>query len=190
MNLHDERPVREQVKSGFIIVAKFLAAFAISVTFLAGCEFIRGSSDWHHTLLGWGLITATIVVMTATVRFWATGFVGFIAYGALRSLLGILAPSAFHASRRYMVALFVSVFAMSALSLHFTGKKIVITPLDRASIVIAASCVLLAFLLADTYKGAVVFNAGNVALLLSWWVDRTSNRVGHKKHDAGGLAHL
>lgn len=180
MNLHDERPVREQVKSGFIIVGKLLAAFAISVTFLGGCEFVRRSSGWHDTVLGWGLIAATIVVMTGTVRFWASGFVGFIGYGALRSLVGILAPSAFHASRSYMVALFVSVFAMSVLSLRFTEKKIVITPLDRASIVIAAICVLLAFLFADTYKGAVVFNAGNIALLLSLWVARTSKRISHQ----------
>jgi hypothetical protein len=187
MNLHDERPVAEQIKSGFVIVGKLLAAFAISMTFLAGCEFIRGSSGWHDSFLGWGLIIASIVVMTATVRFWAAGFVGFIAYGALGSSVGILAPSAFHSSRRYMVALFVSVFVMSALSLRFAKKKIVITPLDRASIVIAASCVLLAFLFADTYKGAVVFNAGNVALLLSWWMARASKRVYHKKHDAAGI---
>lgn len=187
MDLHDERPVREQVKSGFIIVGKLLAAFAISVTFLAGCEFVRGSSGLHDTLLGWGLIIATSVVMTATVRFWAAGFFAFIAYGALRSLVGILAPSAFRVSRWYMVVLFVSVFAMSVLSLRFTAKKIVITPLDRACIVIAAICVLLAFLFADTYKGAVVFNVGTIALLLSWWVARTSKRVGHKNHDAARI---
>lgn len=188
MNLHDERPARDQVKSGFVIVGKLLAAFAISMTFLAGCQFIRGSSGWHNSLLGWGLIIASIVVMTATVRFWVAGFVGFLAYGALRSLVGILAPSAFHSSRQYMVALFVSVFVMSILSLRFTQKKIVITRPDRASIVIAASCVLLAFLFADAYKGAVVFNIGNVALLLSWWMARTLNRVSHKKHDAAGIA--
>jgi hypothetical protein len=53
MNLHDERPVAEQIKSGFVIVGKLLAAFAISMTFLAGWEFIRGSSGWHDSLLGW-----------------------------------------------------------------------------------------------------------------------------------------
>ncbi len=181
--MHDERPVREQVKSGFVIIGKLLAAFAIGVIFLAGSEFIRGARGWHDLLLGWGLVIASVVVMAITVRFWAAGFVGFIAYGALRSVGGILAPLAFHVSRPYMVVLFASASVMSGLGLRFGHKKLAITPLDRASIVIAASCVLLAFLFADTYRGAVVFNAGNIALFLSWWATRTSKHVSHKKHD-------
>ena len=187
MNVHDERPVREQIESGFVIAGKLLAAFAIGVTFLAGCEFIRGSGGWHDIVLGWGLIIASVVVMATTVRFWMAGFVGFIAYGALRSLRGILAPSAFHVPQWHMVILFVSAFAMSGLGLRLADKKLVITPLDRASIVIAASCVLVASIFADSYKGALVFNAGNIALLLSWWAARTSRRVSHEKPDAGRI---
>ncbi len=82
---------------------------------------------------------------------------------------GVFVADAFHGSRPYMAIVSASAFAMAILSHRFTSKKLHITPMDRASIVIAAGCLLLSFLLGDTYKGIAVFNAGNLSLLLSWY---------------------
>jgi hypothetical protein len=182
----DRRPVGEQVKSGFRIVGKMLVAFAIAVTFMAGCELSRAPRP-SQIVLAWVLITMSVLVMTTTVRFWAAGFFGFIAYGALRSLGGVFFADVFHVSRLYMAIVSASVFAMAILSHRFTSKKLHITPIDRASLVIAAGCVLLTFLFGDTYKGIVVFNAGNLFLLLSWWIARKSRHNRHHSHTAPAM---
>ena len=162
-----------------------LVAFTIAVTFMAGCELIRAPHS--QVVLGWVFITMSILVMTTTVRIWAAGFFGFIAYGAWRSLGGIFFADVFHVSRLYMAIVSVSAFAMAILSHRFTSKKLNITPIDRASLVIAAGFVLLAFLFGDTYKGIAVFNAGNISLLLSWWAARKSRRNRHKGHAAPAM---
>ena len=85
----DRRPVIEQVKSGFRIVGKILVAFAIAVTFMAGCELVRMPRYSYPLVPGWVLIFMSVLVMTTTVKFWAAGFFGLIAYGALRCLGGV-----------------------------------------------------------------------------------------------------
>ena len=180
----DRRPVIEQVKSGFRIVGKMLVAFAIAVTFMAGSAVIRTPRYSYQLALGWALILISLLVMTTTVRFWAAGFFGFIAYGAFRCLGGVFVADVFHISRLYMVIVSVSAFAMALLSYRFTSRRLNITAIDRASIVIAASCVLLTFLFGDNYSGLAVFNAGNVSLLVSWAVARLSRNNHHKTHAA------
>jgi hypothetical protein len=180
----DRRPVVEQVKSGFRIVGKMLVAFAIAITFMAGCALIRAPRYSSQLVLGWVLIVMSILVMTTTVRFWAAGFFGFIAYGAVRSLGGVFFADAFHVSRLYMAIVSASAFAMAILSHRFASKKLHITPIDRASIVIASGCVLLTFLFGDSYKGIAVFNVGNLSLALSWWAARISRDNRHKSHSA------
>ena len=110
----DRRPVVEQVKSGFRIVGKMLVAFAIAVTFMAGFGLIRAPRYSSQIVLGSVLIMMSILVMTTTVRFWAAGFFGFIAYGALRSLGGVFVADAFHGSRPYMAIVSASAFAMGS----------------------------------------------------------------------------
>ena len=170
----DRRPVIEQVKSGFRIVGKMLVAFAIAVTFMTGSALIWPPRNSYQLALGWALILMSVLVMTTTVRFWAAGFFGFIAYGALRSLGGVFVADVFRVSRLYMFIVSLSAFAMALLSYRFTSRRLHITAIDRASIVIAASCVLLTFLFGDTYWGLAVFNAANFSLLLSWGVGRLS----------------
>jgi hypothetical protein len=180
---HDTRPVGEQVKSGFIIVAKILAAFGIAVTFLSGSTLIRSlPRTWNHFTLGWLIVALSIAAMFTTVRFWAAGFCGFVGYGAFRSLGGILVAGAYHVPRLYMAALSASIFLMFLLSIRFTSKKWQITPVDRISAVIAASSMLVALLMGNTYEGVLVFNAGNVALLLSWFAARTAKHHRHSRH--------
>jgi len=180
----DRRPVIEQVKSGFRIVGKMLVAFAIAVTFMAGCELIRAPRYSYQFALGWVLVLVSILVMATCVKFWAAGFFGFIAYGAYRSLGGVFVADVFHVSRQYMVIVSVSAFAMAILSFRFTSKQFHIRAIDRASIVIAACCVLLTFLFGDNYRGLAVFNFGNLSLLLSWLVDRASRHNRRKSHSA------
>jgi len=54
---------------------------------------------------------------------------------------------------------------MSILCIRFASSKRRIIRIDRASLVVAAICVLLAFLLMDSYKSVAVLNIGNV---VSW----------------------
>jgi hypothetical protein len=183
----DKRPALEQIKSGFLIVAKMLGAFGIAVTFLTGTVLIRTPRYSYDIALGWLLIIVSVVVMTTTVRFWAAGFGGFVAYGAWRSLGGILFAGAYQVSRLYMGFVSASMFAMAILCFRFTSKKVRITPIDRASVVIAASCVLVAVLFGDTYKSIAVFNVGNLALFLLWWASRVSRHSRHRKHTASAV---
>ena len=81
-----------------------------------------------------------------------------------------------------MAAVSASVFLMFLLSIRFTSKKAKINPIDRISIVIAASSMLLAFLMGNTYEGVFVFNIGSVALLASWFAARTGRHHRHSKH--------
>jgi hypothetical protein len=120
--------------------------------------------------------------MFTTVRFWAAGFSGFVGCGAFRLLGGVLAANAYHVPRLYMAALSASIFLMFILSIRFASKKWQITPVDRISVVIAASSMLVSFLMGNTYEGVLVFNVGNVALLLSWFAARTARHHRHSKH--------
>ncbi len=88
----DRRPVKEQVKSGFRIAGKLVAAFCIAAVFYSGCALVQQAAGSSQVVSGWVLITLSIVAMAITVRFWAGGFVGFIAYAALRLLVGTLLP--------------------------------------------------------------------------------------------------
>src|ERR1700719_4333213 len=89
----DKRPVKEQVKSGFRIAGKLVAAFCIAGIFYSGCALVQQATRSSQIVSGWLLITLSIVVMAITVRFWAGGFVGFIAYATLRLLVGTLFAS-------------------------------------------------------------------------------------------------
>jgi hypothetical protein len=106
----------EQVMSGFLIAAKLVAAFCIAATFMAGCALVQTSGISSQIAIGWVLIIASIIVMGTTVRFWAAGFFGFIAYGALRCLGATLFASSVRVSPFYMLSLAASLFAMSTLS--------------------------------------------------------------------------
>ena len=81
-----------------------------------------------------------------------------------------------------MVGLSASIFLMFILSIRFTSKKWEITPTDRISVVIAASSMLVSFLMGNTYEGVLVFNVGNIALLLSWFTARTMRHRRYSDH--------
>jgi hypothetical protein len=178
----DHRPVSEQIKSGVLISIKILVAFAIAVVFMAGCVLIGKAYNWHQAAAGWLLASVSIVLMATTVRFWAAGFFGFVGYGALRSLGGVFVADVFHVSREYMLLVSMSLIVMAVLSHRFVSKHLQLTVIDCASLVIAASCVLITFLLGDTYKGFFVFNLGNLVLLISWWKARLAKQNRHKSH--------
>jgi hypothetical protein len=81
-----------------------------------------------------------------------------------------------------MLALSASIFLMFLLSIHVALKKSKATPIDRVSIVIAASSMLVAFLMGNTYQGVIVFNIGNAALLVSWFAARATRHHRRGKH--------
>jgi hypothetical protein len=164
---HDRRPVKEQVKSGFRIAGKLVAAFCIAGIFYSGCALVQQATRSSQIVSGWLLITLSIVVMAITVRFWAGGFVGFIAYATLRLLVGTLFASSLRVSPLYLLSVAASLFAMGMLSIRFASLKPHLTRPDRASLVLAAICFLVSLPLMDSYRSVAVLNVGNVALVLS-----------------------
>jgi hypothetical protein len=172
----------EQVKSGLMIVIKMLIAFGVAVTFMAGCALIRMPGNLQRMVIGWLLLIVSIVVMTTTVKFWAAGFFGLVAYGAFRSLGGILISPPVHMSRLYMVSVSASIFVMTFLCFGIALNEGHVRATERVSVVIAASCVLMAVLAGDSYKSVAAFNIGNVALFLSWQIARTRRRRRRKSH--------
>jgi hypothetical protein len=123
--------VKEQVKSGFLIAGKLVAGFCIATVFLSGCALIEEGNGSSQTVIGWLLITLSIVVMAVTVRVWAAGFVGFVAYAALRLFGGTLFASSLRVSPLYMLSLAGSMFAMGMLCIRFVSRKPHITRIDR-----------------------------------------------------------
>jgi hypothetical protein len=177
--------VKEQVKSGFLIAGKLVAAFCIAGVFLSGYALIQDTSP-AQTLIGWLLIALSIVVMALTVRFWAAGFFGFAALAALRLFGSILFASSLRVSPLYMLTLTASMFAMSALCIRFVSRRPHIARIDRASLVLAAICVLLSLPLMDSYRSVAVLNVGNVALVLSWLATRASRQARQSIYNTGG----
>ena len=172
---HDRRPVKTQVKSGLLIGGKLVAAFCIAAVFLSGCGLVQEAASLSEIVIGWLLITLSIVLMAFTVRFWAAGFFGFIAYAALRLLGGTL----FAKSPLHMLSVAASLFAMSILCIRFASGKPRVTRIDRASLVLAAIGALLSLPLMDSYRSVVVLNVANVALVLSFTENRSHVPVQH-----------
>jgi hypothetical protein len=179
----NRQPVKEQVKSGFLIAGKLVAAFCIAAAFLSGCALVQEAASSSEIVIGCQLITLTIVVMAFTVRFWAAGFVGFIAYAALRLLGGTLFARSLHLSPLYMLSVAASLFAMSILCVRFASGKASIPQIDRASLILAAICALLSLPLMDSYGSVAVLNVGNVALVLSWLAARASRQARQSVHN-------
>lgn len=175
--------MKEQVKSGFLVAGKLVAAFCIAAVFLSGCALIHEGASSTQTVIGWLLITLCVVVMAVTVRFWAAGFVGFVALAALRLFGGTLFASSLRVSPLYMLGLAASMFAMSMLGIRFVSRRHHITRIDRASLVLAAICVLLSLPLMDSYRSVAVLNVGNVALVLSWLAARASRQARQSVHN-------
>jgi len=165
--------VKEQVKSGLLIAGKLVAAFCIAAVFLSGCALVREPGSSSEILIGLLLVALSIAVMTVTVKFWVAGFVGFIAYAALRCVAGSLFVSSSHVL--LMLSLGASFLAMSVLGVHSASNKRQISEIDRAALVVAATCALLAFVMMDSYKSVAILNVGNIGMLFSWWVSRGKN---------------
>ena len=175
--------MKEQVKSGFLIAGKIVAAFCIAVLFLSGCALVHESASSSEIVIGWLLITLSIVVMAITVRFWAAGFVGFTAYAALRLLGGTLFASSLRVAPFLMLSVAASLFAMSMLCIRFASGKHRITRIDHASLVLAATCTLLSLPLLNSYRGVAVLTVGNVALVLLWLTTRVPRRTPQSAHE-------
>ncbi len=180
--------MKEQVKSGFLIAGKLVAAFCIAAAFLSGCALVQEAASSSEIVIGWLLITLTIAVTAFTVGFWAAGFVGFIAYAALRLLGGTLFASSLRVSPLHMFSVAASLFAMSILCIRFASGKPRITQVDRASLVLAAICALLSLPLVDSYRSVAVLNVGNVALVLSWLAARASSQARQSVHNTAANA--
>lgn len=146
-----------------------MAAFCIAAAFLSGCALVQEAANSSEIVIGWLLITVSIVVMAFTVRFWAAGFVGFIAYAALRLLGGTLFTSSLSVSPLHMLSVAASLFATSILCLRFATGKPRITQIDRASLVLAAICTLLSLPVMDSYRSVLVLNVATYRSCCCGW---------------------
>lgn len=142
---------------------------------------LKNPQSSYDSFLGATIVVVSIVTMAATVRFWMDGFAGFIAYGAVRSVGGVFFAKSFHVSTQYVVIFSIFLFTMAFLSYRFTAKRFVLRPVDRASIVIAAVCLLASLLFGNTYRSLAIFAVGDFALFLSWLADerRKAHRRAH-----------
>ncbi len=172
----DKRPPLEQVKSGFRIVGRMLAVFSVALGFLIGCRKIQIPQLPHDPLIGIIIVVLSVGIMIATARYWAAWFFGLVAYCAWRFLSrGFFLASVSHTSMLLMAGSFAGTLAMAFLTYRFTSKRYTVTALDRATLVIATICLLLTIVFfADTYRSAVVFSVGVVALFVSWLAHRIS----------------
>ena len=178
--------MKAQVKCGLLIAGKLVGAFCIAAVFLSGCALIQEGASPPQTAIGWLLIILSIIVMAITVRFCAAGFVGFVALAAIRLFGGAVFASSLRVSPLCMLSLAASMFAMSMLCIRFVSRRPRITRIDRASLVLAAICVLLSLPLMDSYRSVAVLNVGNVALVLSWLAARASRQARQSVHNTGG----
>ena len=173
----DRRPVKQQVKSGFLIGGKIVLAICIAAAFLSGCSMLREAASSSERVIGWLLIILSIVVMAFTVRFWAAGFVGFVGYAGLRLLVGTLFASSLRVSPLLMLSVAASVLAMAVLCVRFAAAKPHITRVDRAFLVLSAICALCSLPSMDSYRSVAVLNLGNVALVVSRLAARASRQA-------------
>ena len=98
-----------------------MARCCIAAAFLSGCALVHEAASSSEIVIGWLLITLSIVAMAFTVRFWAAGFVGFIACAALRLLGGARFASSLRVSPLHRLSVAASLFAMSILCLRFAS---------------------------------------------------------------------
>ena len=75
----DQRPVIEQVKSGFKIAAAILTSFAAVVLFIVGYVGVT-TPERQHVALGWIILVVVAATLLFTVKFWATWFCGVASY--------------------------------------------------------------------------------------------------------------
>lgn len=119
----DERPVIEQVKSGFKIAGAILSSFAAFVLFLTGYSYIVGGGEQRSSALGWLLVMATTVTMFATVHFWAKWFCGIVSYGAVRATVLVFFAGRAGLSYWHAAGIAASLWFMAIVSIHFYGRR-------------------------------------------------------------------
>jgi hypothetical protein len=135
----DERPVIEQVKSGFKIAGAILSTFGAFLLFLIGYSHIL-RPERQEQAIGLLILVTIVIAMFVSVRFWAKWVCGIITYLAVRSTLLVI----FAGRGRYSdfsfwsaVAFTGSLWLMATLSIHFYSRRH-FSMLDQLSITTAA----------------------------------------------------
>jgi hypothetical protein len=170
----DRRSVGEQAKSGVKIAAAILATFAalafIAIAYLQITE-VKGR---HHVLVGWLLIAALVVILSATVQFWCKWFYFLPGLVVIRSglwfLLGWFTP------RGYIpIGFLILTTIMTILSFRFSKlTRILVT--DRIVLLSAFACLFSSVTAALSQEpkisALVLAGLGDVILFLQWAVVR------------------
>jgi hypothetical protein len=139
----DQRPVIEQVKSGFKIAGAILTSFAAVVLFIVGYVDVT-TPERQHVALGWTILVAVAVTLLFTVKFWATWFCGVASYLAVRSTLLIFFAHKGKLSLPIAIGITVSLWLIAILSIKFYKKRR-FSKFDQVCITTAAICLFWGF---------------------------------------------
>lgn len=138
----DQRPVIEQVKSGFKIAGAILTSFAAVVLFIVG--YIDVTTPERQHALGWTILVAVATTLLFTVKFWATWFCGVASYLAVRSTLLIFLGHKGKLSLPIAIGITVSLWLIAILSIKLYKKR-TFSKFDQVCITTAAICLFWGF---------------------------------------------
>ena len=165
----DNRPVMEQVKSGFKIAGGILSSFAAFVLF--GVSYIDiMHPENKHLAVGWMLLVATALTMFASVQVWARWFCAIVSYAAVRCTMFII-PALMGFSRvplQYVVATAAALCFLAFCGIRLYDRRRFST-LDRLCVTIAAMLLFIGIITNSTgnYAGLLSFVAAGLLLIPS-----------------------
>lgn len=135
MNIRDDRPVGEQIKSGFRLAGFVLLAFALVFLLVLGTTLLldKPSRFSGHGLsgrvIGGCMLASLSAFLFFTARYWAKWFIAFVLWAVFRiGLLGILGTTSVRGSRPvsrswiFEVALILAALAGLALKPVFSDE--------------------------------------------------------------------
>jgi hypothetical protein len=186
LSIFGDRPVREQVQSGFRLAGFAVLSFAVCSLLLLGALLLLDKPNRFagHGLfgrvIGGGMLAVLSALLFFTTRFWAKWFTAIILFAFLRmAVLGVLGVTSVRGSRPvsrswvFEVALILAVLAGLALkpSLSDEGP----TRAESAGLV----CAVLSVVLSVVNESLVPLLAGTTALgivLIIQWTKQNRNK--------------
>jgi hypothetical protein len=179
VNLHDERSVDEQVKSGFRIAGFILLTFVVFLLLVLGTTLVLGDPGrfsghgLSERVTGGCILLALSAFLFFTVRYWAPWFIAFVLSGVFKlALLGILGITSVRGSRPVSRSWILEVVLILAVLTALAVKPVYgderITRIESAALV--CSVLALVFLLIKESAVPLAVATGVLAIgrLVEW----------------------
>ena len=168
----DRRPIAKQAKSGLKIAGAMVASLTALALTAISYELIVDLDGSHHVVLGWLLMCAAVLAMTA--QYWRHWFYFLPGYVMMRSLLWVF--FGWFSPKGYLFIVFLLLMAaMAGLSYRFSqSTRIFVT--DRIALMSALACLIGSiagmWLREPTVYVLIPAGLGDLILLLQWNVIR------------------